>query len=114
MKLGKCLAAALLATTFGSASAYADTGTKAVDIAANTLVGWTECGKAAADEVKKASDRAYIGVLVTAPVMCGVNVAVRYLGVVADILTLPFSDRETVEPAVYKSWKPAVQLSPQK
>lgn len=108
------LLATLAAFAFSSllvvAPAKAD-GAAAVNLASNTLFGWTECGKAVADEAGKAAERAYVGVLVTAPLMCGVNVAVRYLGVIADIVTLrPLWDGNTVTPAVHESWKPPVQL----
>src|SRR3989344_9660364 len=70
--------------------AAADVVTKAQNTVVNTALGWLECPKAAWHEVGKAPKRYYVGVAVTAPALCGINVGVRYLGVAGDILTLPW------------------------
>jgi hypothetical protein len=76
----------------------------------NVLFGWADCGKGAADEVGKAQHRAYVGVLVTAPLSCGVNVATRYVGNVADLVSIPVSGTNVVNPPTLSSWTPPVRF----
>lgn len=101
------IAAVLLALSLpGPARADGLTATK--NWFGNVLFGWTDCVKGAADEVGKYASRAYVGVLVTAPVSCGTNVAVRYTGNAADVVTIPFTGENVVNPPVLDSWRPPV------
>ena len=115
MQKALILLAALSLLVLPTAAADAGMADKAVNTAANTAFGWIDCGKAVADEVSKAASRAYVGTPVTAAAMCGLNVAVRYLGVAVDWATLPFSwweplSRNVVNPAVHESLSPPVEL----
>jgi hypothetical protein len=65
---------------------------KAKNTGINAAVGLVECPKAWWDEASKKGARGVLGAVITGPVMCGANVAVRYLGVAADLLTLPWGD----------------------
>lgn len=67
-------------------------GAKTLNTGANALVGWADCGKGIADEVRRARERFWVGIAITAPVSCAGNLIVRYLGVVADLATLPWGD----------------------
>jgi len=117
--VGVLLVLSLILAGAPGAPASADTGanantgdrmrTKTLNTGANTLFGWVDCPKAMADEFSKANERLYVGVLVTAPLMCGVNTAVRYLGVAADIMTLPWGDN-LVQPGVLQKPNPPVTL----
>jgi hypothetical protein len=71
------------------ATVSADIGKKAKNTGINAALGVVECPKAWLDE---AARRKLLGAVVTGPVMCGTNVAVRYLGVAADLVTLPWGD----------------------
>ncbi len=76
----------------------------------NVVFGWTDCFKGAVDEIGKAKSRAYVGVLVTAPISCGTNVAVRYVGNAADIVSIPVAGKNVVNPATLGSWDPPVKF----
>lgn len=65
---------------------------KAKNTAINAALGVVECPKAWHDEASRGGARGVVGAIITGPVMCGTNVAVRYLGVAADLLTLPWGD----------------------
>ena len=86
--------------------AQADFLGKAVNTTVNTVFGWLECPKGIYDEVRRASQRGYVGVIVTGPVSCAVNTAARYTGVVADVVTLPFSGDNAIKPGVLDSVRP--------
>lgn len=75
-----------------AAPAGADIVEKAENTAINAAVGVVECPKAWWDEASRGGVRSFVGALVTGPVMCGANLAVRYIGVAADIVTLPWGD----------------------
>lgn len=114
-RLLSALAALFVVVAVTLSPAQADVLTKAVNTASNTAFGWLDCPKAIADETAKAASRLYVGVLVTAPVMCGTNVAVRYTGVAMDWATLLFSwvpglDKNVVTPAVHESTAPPIKL----
>ena len=81
---------ALSPLPFVATPAAADVVTKAQNTVVNTALGWLECPKAAWHEAAQAPKLYYVGVAVTAPALCAVNVGVRYLGVAGDILTLPW------------------------
>lgn len=112
------VAALSLLMLLSAAPALADmakAGTGAVNTVVNTAFGWVECPKAAWNEVTKAPSRGYVGVVITAPVMCGFNVGVRYVGNAVDWIKLPVSwldglERNTVNPAIYEKLEPAYPL----
>lgn len=83
---------ALFLLVFVGAPASADMAEKTRNTGINTAVGVVDCPKAWWDEASRGGVRSVIGTLVTGPLMCGTNLAVRYLGVAADILTLPWGD----------------------
>ncbi len=109
-RLKQMLAQSIIAISFSTLPmmAQADTLGAAGNWVGNMLFGWTDCFKGAANEVGKAADRGYIGVLVTAPLSCGANVAVRYGGNVADVIVIPASGKNVVNPATLESWSPPV------
>jgi len=68
-----------------------DFAAKATNTGINLVVGWVDCPKAWVNEASQGNvPRRVVGAVVTGPAMCGVNTAVRYIGVGVDILTLPF------------------------
>ena len=92
--------------------AAADPGTKAANTLSNAALGWTNCPKAWADEVGKGAKnpvRGIFGALVTGPIMCGLNVGATYLGVAADVVTIPW-DGNVLPPAAHASVKPPLTL----
>ena len=92
--------------------AAADPGTKAANTLSNAALGWTNCPKAWADEVGKGAKnpvRGIFGALVTGPIMCGLNVGATYLGVAADVVTLPW-DGNVLPTAAHASVKPPLTL----
>lgn len=103
------LAVAVVAVPFEAA---ADPGTKAANTLSNAALGWTNCPKAWVDEVGKGAKnplRGVLGALVTGPVMCGVNVGATYLGVAADVVSIPWGDN-ALPPAAHASVKPPLTL----
>ena len=95
----------------------AKAGASAVNTVVNTAFGWVECPKAVWDEGKKAASRGYVGVVVTAPMMCATNVVVRYVGNAVDWIKLPVSwldglEGNAVKPAIYEKIGPVVPLPP--
>lgn len=88
--------------------AHAGMGEKTGNTIVNATLGAAECPKAWADEVSRGGERSVIGFFITGPLMCGTNVAVRYLGVAADLLTLPVGDN-VIQPNVLDP-KPPVRL----
>ncbi len=74
----------------------------------NATLGYVDCPKAWADEVSRGGERGVVGFFVTGPIMCGVNVGARYLGVAADLLTLPWG-ANVITPNALDS-KPPVRL----
>lgn len=109
------LLATAISTTPVSAGTAENIGVKFLNTVANTAFGWTDCGKGIADEVQKAPKRFYVFTLITAPLSCGVNVAVRYGTTAVDWATMPFSpapglDQNLLKPAIYESWQPLVPL----
>ena len=106
------LAVAVFAVPLVVSPAAADPGVKAANTLSNAALGWTNCPKAWADEVGKGAKnpwRGIFGALVTGPVMCGVNVGATYLGVAADVVTLPW-DGNVLPPAAHASVKPPLTL----
>lgn len=101
---GFIVAVGILATP-GPAKA-ADTGQAASNWLGNTLFGWTDCFKGISDEASKRG----VGAVVTGPISCGTNVAVRYTGNAADVVAIPASGKNTVKPAVGVSSGPPVQF----
>jgi hypothetical protein len=81
---------ALVLATAGLAQA--GPADKAGNILINATLGWIDCPKAWADEVSRGGGRGVAGVFVTGPLMCGANLGARYVGVAADVLTLPLGD----------------------
>jgi hypothetical protein len=81
---------------------------KAKNTGINAAAGVVECPKAWWDEASRPGARGVLGAVVTGPVMCGANVAVRYVGVAADLLTLPWGDNLVRPNALDK--KPPVRL----
>ena len=104
--LGSIVGVALVLATAGLAQA--GEGNKVSNTIINASVGYIECPKAWADEVSRGGERGVAGLFVTGPIMCAANVGVRYLGVAADLLTLPFGDN-VVKPNALDS-KPPVRL----
>jgi hypothetical protein len=90
------------------AGASAEIETKAKNTGINAALGVVDCPKAWWDEASRGGGRGIVGAVVTGPVMCGVNVAVRYLGVAADLVTLPWGDNVVKPGALDK--KPPVRL----
>lgn len=106
------LAVAVLAVAAVPFEAAADPGTKAVNTLSNAALGWTNCPKAYADEVSKGAKnpvRGIFGALVTGPIMCGLNVGATYLGVAADVVTIPWGGN-VLPPAAHASVKPPLTL----
>lgn len=96
----------LIVVVAGPASA--EIAEKAKNTGINAALGVVECPKAWWDEASRGGVRSVVGTLVTGPVMCGTNVAVRYLGVAADLLTLPWGDNVVKPNALDKN--PPVRL----
>jgi hypothetical protein len=89
----KRLAVVVLAlASLAPVQAYGGIEQKAKNTAVNAAFGVIDCPKAWRDEASRKGARGVVGVLITGPVMCGTNVAVRYMGVAADLLTLPWGD----------------------
>lgn len=86
-------------------AARADMIDKSGNAVVNAALGWMDCPKAIADEFGKARSRWYVGALVTAPTMCAANAGYRYIGVVADVLTLPW-DGNIVQPGALSKHPP--------
>ena len=76
----------------------------------NVVFGWADCFKGMADEFGKAESRGYFGVLFTAPLSCGANIVVRYVGNAADVVVILATGKNTVNPATLQSWDPPVQF----
>lgn len=98
---------ALLLATAGLAEA-GEAPNKVGNTIINAAIGYLDCPKAWVDEVSRAGERGVVGFFVTGPIMCGVNVGARYLGVAADLLTLPWGDN-VVSPNALDP-KPPVRL----
>src|SRR5262245_63394804 len=95
--------------TVGAAiPAWAGIEDKAKNTAINAGAGVIECPKAWIDEASRGGARGAVGAVVTGPVMCGANVAVRYLGVAADLVTLPWNGNLVKPNALAK--KPPLRL----
>jgi len=90
MRIAIALVAAALGLTATTASA--DIVDKAKNTGINAGLGVVECPKAWWDEASRGGVRGVIGAVATGPVMCGANVALRYFGVAADLVTLPWGD----------------------
>lgn len=90
MRTAIALVTAALCLTATTASA--DIADKAKNTGINAGLGVVECPKAWWDEASRGGVRGVIGVVATGPVMCGANIALRYFGVAADIITLPWGD----------------------
>ena len=88
--------------------AEADMATKAKNTGVNAALGVVDCPKAWHDEATRGGARGLLGVVITGPIMCGTNVAVRYLGVAADLATLPWGDNVIKPNALDR--KPPVRL----
>lgn len=76
----------------GAPPAGAEIVDKAKNTGINAALGVVECPKAWWDEASREGLRGIAGAVATGPLMCGANVLVRYLGVVGDLLTLPWGD----------------------
>ena len=90
MRVAIALVAAALC--LGATAASADVVDKAKNTGINAGLGIVECPKAWWDEASRGGVRSVVGAVATGPVMCGANVLVRYFGVVADLVTLPWGD----------------------
>ena len=102
------IAAALVMVALVPATVHADMQEKAKNTAINAALGGIDCPKAWWDEVSRGGVRGVFGAVITGPVMCATNLAVRYLGVGADLATLPWGDN-VVKPNALDS-KPPVRL----
>lgn len=96
---------AVLSLVVAAKAARADMLGKSGNAIVNAALGWVDCPKAIADEIGKARSRWYVGALVTAPTMCAANAGYRYIGVVADVLTLPW-DGNLVQPGALSKQPP--------
>ena len=96
----------LLLATAGLA--HAGAADKLGNTVINAGIGYVDCPKAWVDEVSRGGERGVVGFFVTGPIMCGVNVGARYLGVAADLLTLPWGDNVITPNALDP--KPPVRL----
>ncbi len=92
----------------GASTASARIEEKAKNTGINAALGVVDCPKAWWDEASRSGARGVVGAVVTGPVMCGVNVAARYIGVAADLLTLPWGDNIVKPGALDK--RPPVRL----
>jgi len=106
MRIASSLVVAALCLTATTASA--DIVEKAKNTGINAGLGVVECPKAWWDEASREGIRGVIGAVVSGPVMCGANLAVRYLGVAVDIITLPWGDN-VIKPNALDS-KPPLRL----
>lgn len=104
---GSIVGVALLLATAGLAQA-GDAADKVGNTVINAAVGYIDCPKAWLDEVSRGGERTVVGFFVTGPIMCGANVGLRYLGVAADLLTLPWGDNFVTPNALDK--KPPLRL----
>lgn len=95
----------LVVAALAPPAARADMLNKSGNAVVNAALGWIDCPKAIADELGKARSRWYVGALVTAPTMCAANAGYRYIGVVADVLTLPW-DGNLVQPGALSKQPP--------
>jgi hypothetical protein len=86
--IGLAVGIVLLAAT----AAGAEILEKATNTGINAGLGIVECPKAWWDEASRGGLRGVVGAVATGPVMCGANVVLRYFGVVADVVTLPWGD----------------------
>jgi hypothetical protein len=92
MTIRRLTALCLAFVALGPGVVHADIEEKAKNTGINAAVGVIDCPKAWYEEASRPGARGVLGVVITGPVMCGANVAVRYLGVAADLLTLPWGD----------------------
>jgi hypothetical protein len=99
---------ALVLVAVAAGVVHADIAEKAKNTGINAAVGVVDCPKAWRDEATRPGARGVLGVVITGPVMCGTNVAVRYLGVAADLLTLPWGSNVITPNALDP--KPPVRL----
>ena len=91
--------------------ASADAGQKAVNTGSNFLLGWVDCPKAYADEVNQQEWwRVALGLFITGPIMCGVNVGARYATSPVDLLTIPFGDNLLTPGSVIEGDTPPIRL----
>jgi hypothetical protein len=90
------------------ATGHAGIEKKAKNTGINAALGVVDCPKAWHDEASRGGARGVLGAIITGPVMCGTNVAVRYLGVAADLVTLPWGDNVVKPNALDR--KPPVRL----
>lgn len=88
---GSIVGVALVLGTAGLVQA-GDAADKVTNTIINATIGYVDCPKAWLDEVSRGRERSIVGFFITGPIMCGANVGVRYLGVAADLLTLPWGD----------------------
>jgi hypothetical protein len=108
MKASTVFVVLLVFAALAAAPAVAEIKEKAKETGINAALGVVECPKAWWDEASRGGARGILGAVVTGPVMCGTNVAVRYLGVAADLLTLPWGDNLIKPGALDK--KPPLRL----
>jgi hypothetical protein len=104
------VAGALIALSTAPPPAQADPLAKTGAMLVNAAFGWLDCFKAIGDEGSKAASRWYVGTLVTAPLMCGTNVAVRYVGVGVDAVTIPWNGT-IIEPDIFAGSSPPITLT---
>lgn len=77
------------------------------NLVGNTLFGWADGPKSVVDEVEK---RGPIG-LVTGIVFTGpVNIVARYASDVVDLVAIPATGKNTLQPATLASGKPPIVL----
>ena len=108
MRTSAAFVVALVLSALAAGPAVAEIREKAKETGINAAVGVVECPKAWWDEASRGGARGIIGAVLTGPVMCGTNVVVRYLGVAADLLTLPWGDNLVKPNALDK--KPPLRL----
>ncbi len=89
--LGSIVGLVLLLATASLAQA-GEASDKVGNTIINATIGYVDCPKAWLDEASRGRERSVVGFFVTGPIMCGANVGVRYLGVAADLVTLPWGD----------------------
>lgn len=87
-------------------------GQKIIGTVVDTVFVWTECPKAAWQEVTRWRERYIVGVPVTAALGCAVSTGARTLSTAGDWVTnvVPVTTEHLAKPRIYESVEPLVSI----